>query len=415
MEAQLEILIKHAKLRSSPESLVNIAISNGKIVAFGENLAGESKLVLDAKQNLVTESFVNPHLHLCKVYTLQMMDEEALTAYQGEGMGKAMNAIELAARVKEKYNETWIIKNVRKAIAQAAIYGNTHIRAFADVDSKARLEGVKALIRAREEFKGIVDIQVCAFAQDGWVREPGVDKLMRDAMELGADVAGGIPWIEYTDADVQQHVKAIFDLAVEFNKDVSMLVDDAGDVGLRSLEAMAVEAIKRGWQGRALAHHARAMALYPQPYFQKVAALLKQAKMGVVSDPHTGPLHARVKELLAEGVNVCLGQDDISDAYYPFGRNNMLEVAFLAAHLLWMTTSRDMETLYDMITVNAAKAINIKDHQIKVGANANLVILDAPNILEALRNHNAPQRVISNGNLIDRARMDSVARTGEWE
>ncbi len=271
------------------------------------------------------------------------------------------------------------------------------------------------MIRAREEFKGIVEIQVCAFAQDGWVREPGAHKLMRESMELGADVVGGIPWIEYTEADIGQHVKEIFDLAVEFNKDVSMLVDDAGDAGLRSLEAMAVEAIKRGWQGRALAHHARAMALYPQPYFQKVAALLKQAKMGVVSDPHTGPLHARVKELLVEGVNVCLGQDDISDAYYPFGRNNMLEVAFLAAHLLWMTTSREMETLYDMITVNAAHAMNVHDHQLNVGANANLVILDAPYVLEALRNHHAPQRVISNGKLIDRARMDSVARTGEWE
>jgi cytosine/creatinine deaminase len=415
MAAQFDILIKHAKLRRSPESLVDIGISDGRIVSLEEKLDGDSVSVTDAGGNLVTESFVNPHLHLCKVYTLQMMDEEALTAYQREGMGKAMNAIELAARVKEKYDEAWIIKNVRKAVAQAAICGNTHIRAFADVDSKARLEGVKALIRAREEFKGIVEIQVCAFAQDGWVREPGADKLMRQAIELGADVVGGIPWIEYTDADVQQHVKEIFDLAQEFNKDVSMLVDDAGDAGLRSLEAMAVEAIRRGWQGRALAHHARAMALYPQPYFQKIAALLKQAKMGVVSDPHTGPLHARVKELLAEGVNVCLGQDDISDAYYPFGRNNMLEVAFLAAHLLWMTTSREMETLYDMITVNAAKAMNVMDHELKVGANANLVILDAPNVLETLRNHNAPQRVISNGKLIDRARMDSVARTGEWE
>jgi len=415
MAAQFEILVKHAKLRNSPESLIDIGIANGQIISLEENLVGNSESVIDARGNLVTESFVNPHLHLCKVYTLQMMDEEALTAYQGEGMGKAMNAIELAARVKEKYDEAWIIKNVRKAVAHAAIYGNTHIRAFADVDSKARLEGVKALLRAREEFKGIVEIQVCAFAQDGWVREPGADKLMRQAMDLGADVAGGIPWIEYTDVDIQQHVKEIFDLAVEFKKDVSMLVDDAGDAGLRSLEAMAVEAINRGWQGRALAHHARAMALYPQPYFQKVAALLKQANMGVVSDPHTGPLHARVKELLAEGVNVCLGQDDISDAYYPFGRNNMLEVAFLAAHLLWMTTSHEMEALYDMVTVNAAQAMNVKDHQLKVGAYANLVILDAPNVLEALRNHNAPQRVISNGKLIDRAHMDSVARTGEWE
>ena len=409
-----DILIRNASLRGSSESLVDIGIANGGVISLEENLAGDAEQLIDAQGNLVTASFVNPHLHLCKVYTLQMMDEEALTSYHAEGMGKAMNAIELAARVKEKYDEAWIIKNVRKAVAQAAVHGNTHIRALADVDGKARLEGVKALIRARAEFKGIVDIQVCAFAQDGWVREPGADRLMRAAMEMGADVVGGIPWIEYTEADIQQHVKEMFDLAQEFNKDVSMLVDDAGDPGLRSLEAMAVEAIRRGWQGRALAHHARAMALYPQPYFQKVAALLKQAKMTVVSDPHTGPLHARVKELLTEGVNVCLGQDDISDAYYPFGRNNLLEVAFLAAHLLWMTTRREMETLYDMITVNAAQAMNVENHQLKVGANANLVVLDAPNVLEALRNHSMPVCVISNGKLIDRARMDSVARTGEW-
>ena len=414
MSHHFEILIKNASLRGRSESIFDIGIASERVIALEENLAGDAEQVIDAEENLVTESFVNPHLHLCKVYTLQMMDEEALTSYNAEGMGKAMNAIQLAARVKEKYDEAWIIKNVRKAVAQAAIYGNIHIRALADVDGKARLEGVKALIRAREEFKGIVDIQVCAFAQDGWVREPGVDTLMRASMELGADVVGGIPWIEYTEADIQQHVREIFDLAQEFNKDVSMLVDDAGDPGLRSLEAMAVEAIRRGWQGRALAHHARAMALYPQPYFQKIAALLKHAKMAVVTDPHTGPLHARVKELLAEGVTVCLGQDDISDAYYPFGRNNMLEVAFLAAHLLWMTTSREMETLYDMITINAAQAMNISDHELRVGTNANLVVLNAPNILEALREHSAPRFVIGHGKLIDRTAIESLARTGEW-
>ena len=415
MTIPLDILIKHARLRNRPESLVDIGITEGRIVALEEDLNREANSVIDAERNLVTESFVNPHLHLCKVYTLQMMDEEALTSYQGEGMGKAMNAIELAARVKEKYDEVWIITNVRKAVAQAALYGNTHIRAFADVDSKARLEGVKALIRAREEFKGIVEIQVCAFAQDGWVREPGTAQLMQQAMELGADVVGGIPWIEYTETDIERHVKEIFDLAQEFNKDVSMLVDDAGDAGLRSLEAMAVETIRRGWHGRSLAHHARAMAMYPQPYFQKVAALLKQARMAVVSDPHTGPLHARVKELLAEGVNVCLGQDDISDAYYPFGRNNMLEVAFLASHLLWMTTRREMETLYDMITVNAAQAMNVKEHELKVGAPANLVVLDASNVLEALREHNPPRFVLRRGNPIDSVKMESIAKTGEWE
>jgi cytosine deaminase len=357
----------------------------------------------------VTESFVNPHLHLCKVYTLQMMDEDALRDYHGADMGKAMTAIELAARVKESYDEKWIIRNVRRAIAQAALYGCTHVRAFADVDRKARLEGVKALLRAREEFRGIVEIQVVAFAQDGIVREPGAADLMRQAMKLGADVVGGIPWIEYTDADIAAHVHECFEIAVEYGKDVSMLVDDAGDAGLRSLEVMALEAIRHGWQGRALAHHARAMALYPKPYFQKLAALLKQAKMGVVSDPHTGPLHARVRELLEEGVLVCLGQDDISDAYYPFGRNNLLEVAFLASHLLWMTTSADMETLYDMITGRAAEAMGLADFGLKEGATANLVVLSAPNVLEALREHAAPLHVISHGKLVDLEKVRSIA------
>lgn len=414
MTQHFDILIKRAQLRGQTQ-LGDIGIADGRIIALAEHLEGNSELTIEARGNLVTESFVNPHLHLCKVYTRQMMNEEALTGYHAEGMGKAMTTIELAARVKEKYDEEWIIKNVRRALAQAAIHGNTHIRAFADVDGKARLEGMKALIRAREEFKGIVEIQVCAFAQDGLVREPGASELMRRAMEMGADVAGGIPWIEYTEADIQAHVKEIFDLAEEFNKDVSMLVDDAGDAGLRSLEAMAVEAIRRGWQGRALAHHARAMELYPQPYFQKVAALLKQAQMPVVSDPHTGPLHARVKELLEEGVTVCLGQDDISDGYYPFGRNNMLEVAFLAAHLLWMTTNRELEMLYNMITVNAAQAMNISTHSLKIGNPANLVVLTAPNVLDVLREHAAPLYVISRGKLVDRARMEAIASTGEWK
>jgi len=193
-----------------------------------------------------------------------------------------------------------------------------------------------------------------------------------------------------------------------------MLVDDAGDPGLRSLEMMAVEAIKRGWQGRALAHHARAMALYPRPYFQKVAALLKQAKMTVVSDPHTGPLHARVKELLEEGVNVCLGRT-ISPMAISVRRNNMLEVAFLAAHLLWMTTNREIETLYDMVTINPALAMNLDNHSIKVGAPANLVVLQTPNVLEALREHTAPLHVISSGKLIDRAKMETISQTGRMK
>jgi cytosine deaminase len=402
----MDLIVRNARLRDGRAA--EIGIEGGKIAAIGDKISASAAQEIDARGNLVTESFVNPHLHLCKVYTLQMMDEEALKDYHGADMGKAMTAIELAARVKEKYDESWIIVNVRKALALAALNGNTHIRAFADVDSKARLEGVKALIKARQEFKGVVDVQVVAFAQDGIVREPGAADLLRQAMGLGADVAGGIPWIEFTDADAQKHVDEVFQIAKEYDKDVSMLVDDAGDPGLRTLEMMAVKTIEQGWQGRSLAHHARAMHLYPKPYFQKLVALLKKAGMGVVSDPHTGPLHARVRELIEENALVCLGQDDISDAYYPFGQNSMLEVAFLVVHLLWMTTGAEMEKLYDMITCDAARCMGLHDFALKVGAPAHLVVLTQPNVLEALRYHERPAHVISHGNLVDRDAMSKL-------
>jgi cytosine/creatinine deaminase len=412
MDQGFDIVIRRARLRGASAMHAEIGIKDGRVAAIAPRLEGKGATEIDAGGNLVTESFVNPHLHLCKVWTLPMMEEEALKAYQGDGMGQALSGIELASKIKEKYAESWIVENARRAVALAALHGNLHIRALADVDGKARLEGVRALIRVRDEFRGMVDLQVVAFAQDGIVREPGARELMHQAMTLGADVVGGIPWIEFTDADAAEHVRICFDLAQEFGKDVSMLLDDAGDPDLRTLEMMATEAIKRGWQGRALAHHCRAMSLYPMPYVQRLARVLRAAGVAVVTDPHTGPLHARVKELLAEDICVCLGQDDISDAYYPFGRNNMLEVAFLASHLLWMMTRQDVGKLYDMITVEPAKAMNLRAFGLTVGSPASLVVLDQPDEVEALRYHGSPAYVISNGKLVDAAKMHAIVAAG---
>ncbi|MGY4286517.1 cytosine deaminase [Bradyrhizobium sp. LM2.7] len=410
MSEVADLLVKNARLPGGGDALSDIAISGGIITDVGPLIEIDARAIVDARRNLVTPSYVNAHLHLCKVWTLPMMSEAAIEAYHAKGMSEAANAIDLAASVKANYDASWIIPNARRAMALAVLHGNLHIRGFADVDSKARLEGVKALIAVREEFRGIVDLQVVAFAQDGLIREPGTEALMREAMAMGADVVGGIPWIEANAADAESHIKFCFDLAAEFDADVSMLLDDVGDANMKTLEAMVREALAHGYQGRALAHHCRAMALYPEDYFGELMQLLQQARISVVSNPHTGPLHARVRELLAGGVNVCLGQDDISDAYYPFGRNNMPEVAFLASHLLWMTREKEIATLYEMITTRAAAAMNLKDYGLKAGCAANLVVLDQPSVSEALRFHAPPAAVISHGRLVDADKMRELAR-----
>lgn len=394
---KLDLIIKNARTRSSHGELVDIGLKGDRIHKIGKIPADKAENTINAEGNLVTESFVNGHLHLCKVYTLTMAGEDALSSYTNGSMGGAMTAIEQAARVKESYDEKWIIKNVRRAINLAIKFGNTHIRAFSDTDTKAKLEGVKALIRAREEFKKQVEIQVVAFPQDGIVRDPGAENFVRQAMELGADVVGGIPWIEYTNEDAKKHIDLMFAIAKEYDKDISMLIDDAGDPGLRTLEMLATKTLQEGWEGRVTAQHARAMALYPEPYYRKIEALLKKSRISVVSDPQTGPLYARVRSLYSAGVGIALGQDDIADAYYPFGRNNMLEVAFLAAHLMWMTTFQDMEMLYDLITTRAAEALGIKEFELKEGNKANLVVLNAESVWEAIWSHEAPLFVIKDG------------------
>ena len=391
-----DLVIRNAKTRGT-QALTDICIQNGRIAAIGRDLHADAVQTIDAHGGLVTESFVNGHLHLDKVYTLPMAGEDALKAYNGDGMGGAMTSIEQAACFKAAYDEAWILPNVQKVCDLAVKYGNTCIRAFADVDTKAKLTGVTALLKAREANRDRVTLQVVAFPQDGVAREPGAEALVRQALSLGADVVGGIPWIEFTREDEQAHVTAMCALAKEFDRPVSMLLDDVGDAEERTLEMLCKQSIMMGWQGRVTAQHCRAMELYPENYFRKLVSLLKRAGVGVVSDPHTGPLAARVKDLLAAGVPVALGQDDVQDAYYPFGECNMLQVAFLASHLLRMLTMADMELLYDMVTTTAAKVLGLTGHVLAVGGDADLVVLDEEDVYHAIWYHRAPAYVVKNG------------------
>ena len=390
-----DLIVRNARLRSG--KVCDISISGGKFEGIGEHLNSSARRVLDANGKLATESFPVAHLHLDKVMTGAFAEEAVLAEYEKPSMGSAMTAIELASKVKEHYVESEILERVRHVLTDAEYYGVSHVRAFADVDTKAKLSGVKALLKARDEFKNQVDIQIVAFPQDGIIREPGAEELLYKSMDLGADLVGGIPWIELTEEDSKKHIDIAFEIAKKYDADVSMLTDDAGDPELRTTEYLATSAIKNGWEGRVTACHARATALYNDVYHRKLASLLKMAGVGIVTDPHTGPLHVRVKELLNAGVTVALGQDDVYDAYYPYGRCNMLEIAFLASHLLWMTSNRDREILYDMITKNPANIMGIDDYGLANGNAADLVILNAQDLRTALTYHTEPLYVIRKG------------------
>ena len=398
MPAQYELVVADATLRGR-QGRYCVGINDGRISEITDGpLRG--KVEVDAAGNLVTESFVNAHLHLCKVYTLDRAGDAALSAYTGGSMGAAMTSIELASAVKEQYDESWIEPNARRAVLEAVRHGVRHVLAFADVDTKAELHGVKPLLRLREEFRGVVDLQVVAFPQDGLLRDPGAEELVREAVELGADVVGGIPWIEYTDEDAREHVQRMCALAAEYGRKVAMLVDDAGDPALRTTEMLATELIRHGLEGRGIANHARALGTYAEPSVRRLAGLAHRAGLSFVSDPHTGPVRLPISLMHELGVPVALGQDDIEDAYYPFGRNNMIEVAFLAAHALEAVSQPAMEWVYDMVTTTAADVLGVAGHRIEVGSRADLVVLDGSSVRDALTRHSPPRYVVASGRLV---------------
>ena len=398
---EFSILIKNARLRYKPaEKKYFIGISDGRIESVSEEIQGRGIIEIDAGGNLVSEPFANPHIHMCKVYTYLMLGESAVRQYQSQGMGGAMAAIEIASQIKEKYSESWIYENAKKAIMSALTHGNLYLRAFVDTDTKAKLEGIKALLKLKDEFRNYLTIQVVAFPQDGILKDEGADEYVWKAVEMGADVVGGIPWIELSEEDELEHIRRVFEIAKEFDKDIAMLTDDAGDPNLRTTEMLARQAIKEGWKGRVTACHARALSTYPKPTLLKVIELAKKAGMSFVTDPQTGPLYLPFKEMLRAGVNVALGQDDVADAYYPYGRNNMLEVAFLASHITWSMTLRDMDTFMDMITWRGMKAMGLEFCGIRPGCPADLLILTGKSVYEAIWNHEPPKYVISKGKIV---------------
>ncbi|MEU4332053.1 amidohydrolase family protein [Nonomuraea dietziae] len=396
----MDLLIRDATLRARPGRWMLTADAGVLTAVTPEARAapGDAVQVIDAEGHLVTEPFVDAHLHLCKVHTLDLAGSHALEAYTEGTMGAAMDAIETAAAVKREQTTAAVLGRARRALTESVRHGVRVVQAFADVDPDAGLTGVEALLELREEFRDLVEVRVVAFPQDGLLRRPGTEELIAEAVRLGADVVGGIPWIEYTDADAAEHVRRMVELAHRTGKRVAMLVDDAGDSGLRTTEMLACALLASGVRGSA--QHARAMALYPEPYLRRLIGLCRRAGLGFVSDPHTGPLHLPVFALADAGLPVALGQDDIEDAYYPFGRHNLLEVAFLAAHLLEARADAHLDRLFDMVTVDAARVLGRPARRLVPGAPADLVVLEGRTVREALTLHAAPRHVVVGGRVV---------------
>ncbi|MHA1941184.1 MAG: amidohydrolase family protein [Candidatus Hodarchaeales archaeon] len=410
----MSLVIKNARTRSG--DVVNIVVKSKEISAIQKS---DVKLneenydsIIDARHSLVTESLVSPHIHLDKVLIGDIIEPNK--------SGTLWEAIQKTWDVKRKYTIADIKKRASKVIDNQIKYGTTHIRTHVDVDSIGGLTPLKGLLEVKNSYKGIIDLQIVAFPQEGILKDEGTEELLHKALELGGKetILGGMPHNEFSDRNSEKHVEILLKLAKKFDVDIDSHTDETDDPNSRTLQYLAARTIEEGWENRVTVDHICALSAYEDYHAARVIDLVKRAKINVVTNPPTnmvlqGRLDTqaqrvgitRAKELIKAGINVTIGQDCVHDPYYPFGRGDMLEVANLYGHAAKMTSEAEIHSLYDAITLNAAKVMKI-NHSFQVGKPANLVILHGiQSVHEAIRLVPAGRTTIREGRIISKTEL----------
>ncbi|MBQ1478342.1 MAG: cytosine deaminase [Erysipelotrichaceae bacterium] len=398
------MLIKNACIENTKE-WKDIRIEDGLFKEIGKLDVREGEEVLDLKGKLLLPPFIESHVHL----------DTCLTA--GDPVwnmsGTLFEGIECWSKRKEKLSREDIRERVNRVVRMYAANGIQFIRTHVDITDPT-LTAMKAMIELREELKDYMEIQIVAFPQEGILSYPNGKQLLIDAVDMGADAVGAIPHFEFTREYSVESLDFALKLAAEKGKLVDVHCDEIDDEASRGLETVAARALELGLKDRVTASHTTAMHSYNNAYFLRLVRLLKMSGINFVSNPlvnthlqgrmDTYPKRrgvTRVKELLAEGINVSFGHDDIRDPWYPMGNGSLRDVVFLGLHVCQMMGYEEIMDSYKLISTNAAKTLHISDrYGIETGKPASFIVLDAENYYEALTRDSAVLYSYKNGKKI---------------
>lgn len=385
-----ELIIKNARLPDQAEPR-DIWLQNGRIHEIDKGIfdARPQTPSIDAQGYLVSPPFVDPHFHMDATlsYGIPRVNET----------GTLLEGIELWGELKPNLTRDAIIERALAYCDWAVAKGLLSIRSHVDICDE-RLLAVEALLEVRELVRPYIDLQLVAFPQDGLLRSPGAFDQLKRALDMGVDVVGGIPHFERTMADGAQSIRMLTELAVERSLRIDMHCDESDDPMSRHIETLAMETQRLGLGDRVTASHLTSMHSMDNYYVSKLIPLMAESALQVVANPlinmtiqgrhDTYPKRrglTRVPELLNAGVNVAFGHDCVMDPWYSMGSGDMLEVAAMGLHACQMTSRVQMRQCFEAVTTHAAKVMGLERYGVAVGCNANLLVLQATDPIEALR------------------------------
>jgi len=384
--------------------LADIGISGDRIAAIEPRLEAEAGRVIDAGGCLVAPPFVDPHFHM-----------DATLSYgqpRINASGTLLEGIALWGELKPLLTHEAVKERALAYCDWAVSTGLLAIRSHVDTCDD-RLLAVEALLEVKRLVAPYIDLQLVAFPQDGFYRDPTARQNTIRALGMGVDVVGGIPHFERTMEAGRRSVTELCEIAAARGLMVDMHCDETDDPMSRHVEQLACETLRLGLQGRVAGSHLTSMHSMDNYYASKLLPLIAEAGVAAIPNPlinivlqgrhDTYPKRrglTRVPEMLKAGIRVGFGQDCVLDPWYSLGTADMLDVAFMGLHVAQMTSPADMRRCFDMVTTESAAIMGLDDYGLDVGRGASLVVLDAGDPVEAIRLRATRLCVIARGRVV---------------
>ena len=397
-----DLIVKGGRLPDG--STADIGITEGRIAAIEPLHDAEAGRIIDAAGNLVAPPFVDPHFHMDATLSYGLPRINA--------SGTLLEGIALWGELKPLLTHEAVKERALRYCDWAVSMGLLAIRSHVDVCDD-RLLAVEALLEVKKEVAPYIDLQLVAFPQDGFYRDPTARENTVRALDMGVEVVGGIPHFERTMEDGRRSVTELCEIAADRGLMVDMHCDETDDPLSRHVEQLAYETQRLGLQGRVAGSHLTSMHSMDNYYVSKLLPLMAEAEIVAIPNPlinivlqgrhDTYPKRrglTRVPEMLRHGIRVGFGQDCVLDPWYSLGTADMLDVAFMGLHVAQMTSPADMRRCFDMVTSESAAIMGLGDYGLEVGKAASLVVLDAGDPVEAIRLRAHRLCVVSKGRVV---------------
>lgn len=388
----IDTLFINAKLADG--SLWDIGVADGRIASITS--AGSTASVgdtIDLAGALIVPGFVEGHIHLDTSFygdkwiphkpCTNGFDVHERVAFQAQNMAEAAPMDERA----------------RSQLDLCIGNGSTQMRSHVIVDGSVGLKSLETVLKVREDYRDLIDIQLVAFPQSGILKSPGTPDLLDEAIRLGADLVGGLDPGSF-DRDVDGHLDVVFGVAEKHGVDVDIHLHDAGTLGLFTIQEICARTNALGMQGHVAVSHAYGLGDLAPDQAKKAADLIAASGVAIMTNAPGNHNFPSVALLRAAGVTVFSGSDNIRDSWWPYGDGDMLGRAMMIGYRSGFYTDEELNAAFDVVTAAGARALRLEGYGITVGAKADFVALAAEHVPQAVVAVPKGRRVFKHGRLV---------------